>query len=65
MYVYIPVPIEAEDPDHYEVGFYTPEGGWVKESEHDTKREASARVVYLNGGDFRDEQQLAEAPTVE
>lgn len=34
----------------YTVGFYKPDGKWVPESDHDTKKSAASRVNYLNGG---------------
>ena len=35
----------------YTVGFYSPEGAFVPESDHNTPEEAAERVHYLNGGD--------------
>ena len=35
------------------VGFYTPQGDWVPESDHNSPEEAAARVHYLNGGNVR------------
>lgn len=32
------------------VGFYTPDGVWKPESDHDSKEEAAKRVHWLNGG---------------
>lgn len=32
------------------VGFYTPKGDWVPESDHTTAEQAAKRVNYLNGG---------------
>ena len=32
------------------VGFYTPSGEWIPESDHATKESAAERVHYLNGG---------------
>lgn len=32
------------------VGFYSPDGKWHPESDHDTRESASERVHYLNGG---------------
>lgn len=32
------------------VGFYTPDGQWTPESDHDNPGDAAARVNYLNGG---------------
>ena len=41
-----------EMPGHhlYVVGFYNPNGGWIPESDHDTKEAAADRVHWLNGG---------------
>lgn len=32
------------------VGFYTPDGTWLPESDHNSPDDAAARVHYLNGG---------------
>ena len=32
------------------VGFYTPDGEWVPDSDHDNREDARRRVHYLNGG---------------
>lgn len=32
------------------VGFYSPDGKWNPESDHETEEKASERVHYLNGG---------------
>lgn len=32
------------------VGFYSPDGKWHSDSDHDTKGDAALRVHYLNGG---------------
>jgi len=34
----------------YTVGFYTPSGEWIPESDHTTSDEAADRVASLNGG---------------
>ncbi len=34
----------------YTVGFYSPDGKWNPESDHDSKESAGERVHYLNGG---------------
>ncbi len=47
MYVYRDFHKEA---GCYTVGFYTPEGRWESESDHETKEEAADRVHWLNGG---------------
>ena len=41
-----------EMPGHYlwVVGFYTPQGVWIAESDHNTKEAAADRVHWLNGG---------------
>lgn len=36
--------------DPHTVGFYTPDGEWVPESDHTTTEQAASRVNYLNGG---------------
>jgi hypothetical protein len=38
------------EPGLYTVGFYTPEGNWMPESDHSSREEAAERVHYLNGG---------------
>lgn len=38
------------EPGLYTVGFYTPKGEWVAESDHDSKEDAANRVHWLNGG---------------
>ncbi len=49
MYVYL-TSDQGEDRKLYTVGFYTPAGNWVAESDH-SDREVAAQVVnYLNGG---------------
>ena len=48
MYVYI----ESEhgpDGTLYTVGFYSPDGKWHPESDHDSRESAAERVHYLNG----------------
>lgn len=62
MYVYL---LTETNPNLYTVGFYDPEGVWHSESDHETKREATARVVYLNGGDYRNEDELNAVPDPE
>lgn len=44
MYVYI-----KSEPGLWTVGFYTPKGEWISESDHGNKAEAAYRVHYLNG----------------
>ena len=45
MYVYI-----QSEPGLWTVGFYSPDGQWLPESDHTTKESAAKRVHYLNGG---------------
>lgn len=46
MYVYRDF---MKDAGCYTVGFYSPDGEWHSESDHDTRDEAAERVAYLNG----------------
>jgi hypothetical protein len=45
MYVYI-----KSESQLWTVGFYSPDGKWIPESDHTTKETAAERVHYLNGG---------------
>lgn len=45
MYVYI-----KSEQTLWTVGFYSPDGKWNPESDHETKESAAKRVHYLNGG---------------
>jgi hypothetical protein len=45
MYVYI-----ETEPGLWTVGFYTPDGKWIPESDHSEREDAAKRVAYLNGG---------------
>jgi hypothetical protein len=45
MYVYL-----RTEPMLWTVGFYTPAGEWIPESDWETKQEAASRVHYMNGG---------------
>lgn len=45
MYVYI-----ESEPGLYTVGFHDPSGEWHPESDHNNRKEAAARVHFLNGG---------------
>lgn len=38
------------EPGLWTVGFYSPDGQWHSESDHDRKDDAAARCNYLNGG---------------
>jgi hypothetical protein len=45
MYVYL-----RSENQLWTVGFYTPEGKWVPESDYDCMADAAERVHWLNGG---------------
>jgi hypothetical protein len=45
MYVYV-----RSEPQLWTVGFYSPDGQWHAESDHDSAKEAAQRVRWLNGG---------------
>jgi len=38
------------EPGLYTVGFYSPDGKWHADSDHDSRDKATERVHYLNGG---------------
>ena len=44
-YVYI-----KSESQLWTVGFYSPDGKWNPESDHDNRYSAASRVCYLNGG---------------
>ena len=50
MYVYKFTEKVDDFTDLYTVGFYTPDGKWIPESDHNDKEDAAKRVHYLNGG---------------
>lgn len=45
MYVYI-----KSEPQLWTVGFYTPDGRWISESDYEYRDDAAERVHWLNGG---------------
>jgi hypothetical protein len=45
MYVYI-----QSESTLWTVGFYSPDGIWHSESDHESQEAAAERVHYLNGG---------------
>jgi len=45
MYVYL-----RSEPQLWTVGFYTPSGEWVSESDYECRDDAAERVHWLNGG---------------
>ena len=55
MWVYI-----QSEPGLYTVGFYSPDGEWHTDSDHNTKSAAAARIHYLNGGEDESGTDLAE-----
>ena len=56
MYVYIHSETNEYGQWLYTVGFYSPDGKWNPDSDHDTKESAAERVNYLNGGTQEKEQ---------
>jgi len=48
MYVYLR---SNSDSGLWTVGFYSPNGEWIPESDHDSPEDAAQRVHYLNGGE--------------
>ena len=44
MYVYI-----QSEKNLWTVGFYSPDGKWHPESDHESTESAAKRVAYLNG----------------
>ena len=46
MYVYI-----RSEPQLWTVGFYTPSGEWVPESDYECRDDAAERLHWLNGSD--------------
>lgn len=49
MYVY-----QEFEQGCYTVGFYTPDGKWIPESDHSNKHDAATQVHWLNGGKGQD-----------
>lgn len=45
MYVY-----QSFEPGLWTVGYYSPDGKWQPESDHEKRDEAAERTHYLNGG---------------
>ncbi len=45
MWVYI-----KSEPNLWTVGFYSPDGTWNTDSDHDSREKAAERVHWLNGG---------------
>lgn len=50
MFVYI-----KSEPGLWTVGFYSPNGKWNSDSDHDNREDAAKRVHYLNGGQEENE----------
>lgn len=55
MYVYI-----KSEPGLWTAGFYSPDGKWISESDHNSTDAAAARVNYLNGGRLEEEDNMGE-----
>jgi len=47
MYVYRKLEVQL-----WTVGFYSPDGVWHPESDHDNEQDAANRVHWLNGGNL-------------
>lgn len=52
MWVYI-----RSENELWTVGFYTPDGKFHPESDHESKKKAAERVHWLNGGEKDEEDQ--------
>lgn len=53
MYVYIQTEFPGKDgatAPLWTVGHYDPDGKWHSESDHNDRKNAAARVAWLNGG---------------
>ncbi len=50
MYVYI-----NSEPGLWTVGFYSPDGEWHPDSDHNNINEAAERVAWLNGNSLTQE----------
>jgi hypothetical protein len=55
MYIYIQSKL-----DLWTVGFYSPTGKWVAESDHNSPEAAAERVRYLNGGNQPSKNKLCK-----
>lgn len=60
MYVY-----KQTEPGVWTVGYYTPQGEWISESDYPTPKEAANRTAWLNGSDpwfrqARDKRALSQ-----
>ena len=49
MYVYL-----RSEPGLWTVGFYSPDGKWNTDSDHNDREEAAKRVAWLNGSKDND-----------
>ena len=47
---YVRYVYQQSEAQLWTVGYYTPGGRWVSESDHSTKQQAAERVHWLNGG---------------
>ncbi len=57
MYVYIESEHNQYGNSLKTVGFYSPDGKWHPESDHETNESAAERVHYLNGGNKGEEYE--------
>jgi len=51
MYVY-----RLTESGVWTVGFYTPDGDWIPESDYTNPKEAAERVAWLNGSQLKKEE---------
>ena len=56
MYVY-----KRTEPGLWTVGFYSPDGKWHPESDHEARESAAERVAWLNGSRPTVPQHIQEA----
>ncbi len=60
MYVYI-----KSEPNLWIVGFYSPDGKWNSESDHETQTSAAEQVHYLNGGEEQENPYILHSAELE
>jgi hypothetical protein len=48
----------------YTVGFYSPEGEWISESDHGNRHAAAERCRWLNGGHIPDRIEVQTIHTI-
>jgi hypothetical protein len=47
---------QQTEPGLWTVGYYSPDGCWYTDSDHNSREEAAERVHYLNGGKSKEEE---------